>query len=204
MSADEPTSSNVRGRPPKDKRAPRGPAQVQQATIEAAGELFARRGIAAVTVRDVASAAGVNPALVHRYLGGKDEIVRIVLSTLLDRIRTDFEALVSPDVTAMPDEPEQALIVYQQIVAHLVIEGRNIRDYQTEFPLVRFVIDEIQRQTGVDDQTARIRGAQIFALGLAVRLFSPVLLHAVGFGPEGEEELRQSVRRVNFVIGRGD
>jgi AcrR family transcriptional regulator len=204
MSADESLPTGVRGRPPKDKSAPRGPVQVQRAAIDAAAELFADRGIAAVTVRDVATAAGVNPALVHRYLGGKDEVVRAVLAALLDRVRADFETLVAEDIALLPDEPEQALGIYQQIVAHLVIEGRDIRDYQTEFPLVQFVIDEIQRQTEVDEQTARIRGAQIFALGLAVRLFAPVLLRAAGLAPDDEEELRRTMRRVNFYIGRGD
>ncbi len=203
MSADESVPSNVRGRPPKDKGAPRGPVQVQRAAIEAAADLFASRGIAAVTVRDVASAAGVNPALVHRYLGGKDEVVRAVLATLRDRVRADFETLVTHDIMLMPDEPEQALAIYQRIVAHLVIEGRDIRDYQTEFPLVQFVIDEIERQTGVDERTARIRGAQIFAIGLAVRLFAPVLLRAAGLSPDDDDELRRAVRRINCDIGRG-
>lgn len=40
--------------------------------LEAARVLFAERGFRATTVRAVAAAAGVNPALVHHHFGSKD------------------------------------------------------------------------------------------------------------------------------------
>jgi AcrR family transcriptional regulator len=46
--------------------------------VAAAERLFAERGFAAVSVREIAEAAGVSHALVHRYLGSKDEILRAV------------------------------------------------------------------------------------------------------------------------------
>ena len=42
--------------------------------MDAARESFAHKGFAATTIRGVAAAAGVDPALVHHYFGTKDEL----------------------------------------------------------------------------------------------------------------------------------
>ena len=49
------------------------------AMLDAAETLFSQRGFAAVSVRDIAGQAGVSHALVHRYLGSKEEIYHAVL-----------------------------------------------------------------------------------------------------------------------------
>jgi TetR/AcrR family transcriptional regulator, repressor for neighboring sulfatase len=198
-----PPSESGRGRPPKSEGAPWGRDQVQRATIRSATTLFAERGIAAVSVREVAGHAGVNPALVHRYVGGKGELVRGVLGALLDDMRGDLDTFASEDIPVLPRHPEQTLATYQRIAAHIVIEGGDIRDYQTDFPVIRYIIEEIQRRTGTDERTARIRGAQIFALDLAVRLFEPVLMGAAGLTADDADDLHRLVRRVNVSIGEG-
>ena len=199
----EPTESTrpPRGRPPKDSSAPRGREQVVAASVDAATELFADRGIAAVSVREVAARAGVNPALVHRYVGGKTALVQAVVETLLDRMRGDLDTFASNVIPVLPRSPEQTLATYQRIAAHIVIEGGDIRDYQSDFPVIRHIIQEIQRRTGVDGRTARLRGAQIFALDLAVRLFEPVLMQAAGLGPEDADDLHRRVRQLLVAIG---
>ena len=62
---------------------PVGRDEVIQATIRAAAELFAERNPSQVSVREIATRAGVSHALVHRYLGTKDDIFRAALA--LDR-----------------------------------------------------------------------------------------------------------------------
>jgi AcrR family transcriptional regulator len=62
--------------------------------MAAASRLFAERGPDAVSIRDVAAAANVNHALVHRHFGSKDELVRVVVEAALERI-----------AAAWPDEP---------------------------------------------------------------------------------------------------
>jgi AcrR family transcriptional regulator len=60
--------------------APRGDASVTRGVILAAArDLFARRGVDSVSVRQIAAAAGVNHALVHRYFGTKKEMVAEIL-----------------------------------------------------------------------------------------------------------------------------
>ncbi len=201
MNDDEAPTPAVRGRPPKDASAPRGREQVYAATIQAATALFAERGIAAVSVREVATRAGVNPALVHRYVGGKQVLVRAVLTSLIDRMRGDLDTFASNVIPVLPTSPEQTLATYQRIAAHIVIEGGDIRDYQSEFPVIRHIIEEIQNRTGVDARTARLRGAQIFALDLAVRLFEPVLMQAAGLEPTDAGDLHRRVRQLLVAIG---
>ena len=62
---------------------PVGRDEVVQATIRAAAQLFAERNPSQVSVREIATRAGVSHALVHRYLGTKDDIFRAALA--LDR-----------------------------------------------------------------------------------------------------------------------
>jgi AcrR family transcriptional regulator len=190
-----------RGRPPKDAAAPRGRDQVYAATIRAATALFAQRGIAAVSVREVATRAGVNPALVHRYVGGKQVLLKLVLTSLTDAMRSDLDTVAANHVPMLPPLSAQALATYELIAAHIVIEGLDIRDYQSDFPVIRRVIEEIEHRTGVDSRTARCRGAQIFALDLAVRLFEPVLLRAAGLTDDDADDLHLRMRELQVGIG---
>lgn len=59
--------------------APYGREQVMEAVLEAATVLFAERGFAGTSVRDVAVRAGVAHSLVHRHFGTKRALVRAVL-----------------------------------------------------------------------------------------------------------------------------
>jgi TetR/AcrR family transcriptional regulator, repressor for neighboring sulfatase len=60
--------------------APRGDSRVtRKAILAAARELFAKHGVDGVSVRQIAAAAGINHALVHRYFGTKDEMVAEII-----------------------------------------------------------------------------------------------------------------------------
>lgn len=65
-------ASEARARP-RDRRATR------EALLEAAVEVFARRGYDAATTRELAAAAGVNEGLIQRYFGGKAGLLLAVL-----------------------------------------------------------------------------------------------------------------------------
>ena len=51
--------------------------------LDAALNLFAARGIAATSLRDIARAAGVTPALLHYYFGGKPQLVDVLIAERL-------------------------------------------------------------------------------------------------------------------------
>lgn len=64
---------------PATSSRPHGPDEVRAAVVIAATELFAERPPGAVTVREIAERAQVNHALVHRYFGTKEDLLRAVL-----------------------------------------------------------------------------------------------------------------------------
>ncbi|HEV7883543.1 MAG TPA: TetR family transcriptional regulator, partial [Solirubrobacteraceae bacterium] len=51
-----------------------GPTRTRSAILDAARAAFAARGYDAVSVRSVAREAGVDPALVHRFFGSKEQL----------------------------------------------------------------------------------------------------------------------------------
>jgi len=62
------------------KRAPRRDGIMTHTVIlEAAGRVFAERGYADATSKDICAAAGVNTAAVNYYFGGKDSLYEAVL-----------------------------------------------------------------------------------------------------------------------------
>jgi AcrR family transcriptional regulator len=61
-------------------RRRRGREATTAAILDAAEELFYKRGYDGVTVRDVAEQVGVSHALVHQYAGSKTDLFRTVLS----------------------------------------------------------------------------------------------------------------------------
>jgi AcrR family transcriptional regulator len=64
-------SASVKRRPGKDVNASR--------ILDSAQELFAKRGPRAVSIREVAEHAGVSHALVHKYFGSKDDLIKAVI-----------------------------------------------------------------------------------------------------------------------------
>ena len=106
---------------------PHGRDEVVPAIQAAALELLAERGPREVTVRDIAAAAGVNHALVHRHFGTKDELVRTVLRTesaaiaraAAERPRDDL-----PGLLALLDEHP----AYWRLLARIVLDSPSLLD----------------------------------------------------------------------------
>lgn len=87
------------------------PQQRRAQIVQTAGQLFAERPYGAVSVSDVARAAGVTRALVNHYFQTKRELYRAVLRSLMDVgpevVRTDLglpvEQMVATNVDAALD-----------------------------------------------------------------------------------------------------
>lgn len=52
--------------------------------VASAGKLFAERGFAATSLREIARDAGVDPALVHHYFSGKDDLFNACVALAAD------------------------------------------------------------------------------------------------------------------------
>lgn len=69
--------------------------------IEAAIPLFATKGLAAVSVKELADAAGVNIALISYYFGGKDNLYAFVLENQLSILREAIDAISKEEISAV-------------------------------------------------------------------------------------------------------
>jgi AcrR family transcriptional regulator len=114
-----------------------------EAMLDAAEMLFARGGFAAVSVRDIAREAGVSHALVHRYLGSKDEVYRAVLRRNEERI-----------LAAAPDDPDlldsagrmfrEGFVHhrdYLRILAYSALQGRSFDDTMGRFAATERLVE---------------------------------------------------------------
>jgi AcrR family transcriptional regulator len=89
--------------------------------------LFARRGVDAVTVRDIAGAAGVSPALVMRHYGSKDSL-RAAVDEHVARLFEDLLARIGE-----PGDEEalgsRALASLAELVVALLPAGSPVPAY---------------------------------------------------------------------------
>ena len=79
---------------PRGRR--RGSPDTRSAILAAARTSFAQHGFAGTTIRAVASAAGVDAALVHHYFGTKDELFLAALELPVDPRKLIGPVLAGP------------------------------------------------------------------------------------------------------------
>ena len=63
--------------------------------LDAASDVFARRGFHAAPIREIAQAAGLSLAGLYHYVGGKDELLFLVLARALDRLLAMLDAALA-------------------------------------------------------------------------------------------------------------
>ncbi|MBS0570503.1 MAG: TetR family transcriptional regulator, partial [Proteobacteria bacterium] len=102
-----PVPSRKPGRPRADV------ADLRARLLDVAIETFAARGIAATTLRGIAAAAKVTPALLHYYFHNKRKLVDTVLA---ERIEPFVAVSVAPLLAPLPS-PRATL--YRFLEAHM-------------------------------------------------------------------------------------
>ena len=99
--------------------------------IEAGEKLFAKKGLAGVSIRELAKAAGTNSALISYYFGGKEGLYEAVLEKQFSPIALVLQGIKEVPMTPTPTEK---IIAYAKQVA-VVHEKSPV--------LIRFIIAEI-------------------------------------------------------------
>ncbi|MGJ4731229.1 TetR/AcrR family transcriptional regulator, partial [Luteimonas sp. SDU101] len=96
-----------------------GAADRRAAALDAALGCYVQRGIAATTLRDIAGAAGVTPALLHYYFGDAAGLREAVIA---ERLMPVF-ARVRDALLGMPDAPmREVLAVFVDTLCAMVRE----------------------------------------------------------------------------------
>jgi AcrR family transcriptional regulator len=165
---------------------PTGRQEVVAAILDSAAELFARRGPAAASIRDIAVHARVNHGLVFRHFGTKEQLVAAVLNHLASQ----HAALI--DRRAPAQDIEAAGDRQLRVIARALLDGFAVGQLQTSFPGATRLLDEIRPQHP-NDQMARLAAANAVALKLGWQLFEPFLRSAAALQDIDEAQLRQSI-----------
>ncbi|MBU9763866.1 helix-turn-helix transcriptional regulator [Mycobacterium sp. TNTM28] len=172
--------------PAKVGSGPVGRGEVVAAALAAAAELFAERGVAATSIRDIAARSNVNHGLIYRHFGTKEQLVGAVLEHLGGRLT----ALLDGDGPV--DEIDQNMDRHTRVMARALLDGYPIGQLQTRFPGVTRLLDEVLPQFG-DEREGRLAVANAVALQLGWQLFQSFLTSATGLDPIGDDEVRAAV-----------
>ena len=165
---------------------PVGREEVAAAVLDAAAELFAERGPAATSIRDVAARSNVNHGLVFRHFGAKDRLVGAVLDHLGSRLTDLF------DRDAPAAEIERAVDRHTRVVARALLDGYPAGELQTSFPNLVRLLEQVRPRFD-DDVSARLAVANAVALQLGWHLFRPFLVSGLDLGEVGDAALQQSI-----------
>ena len=68
--------------------------------LKAAGDVVARRGFHQASIREIARAAGLSLAGLYHYVGGKDELLFLLLDRSLDRLIEELDEALADARTA--------------------------------------------------------------------------------------------------------
>ncbi|MDH6196960.1 AcrR family transcriptional regulator [Mycobacterium frederiksbergense] len=165
---------------------PVGKEEVVAAALSAAAELFAERGPAATSIRDIAARSKVNHGLIYRHFGTKEQLVGAVLEHLGGRLTTML------DGDAPADEIEQNLDQHMRVMARALLDGYPIGQLQTRFPGVARLLGQVLPRFD-DERSARLAVANAVALQLGWRLFEPFLRSATGLEEVSDDDVRGEV-----------
>lgn len=110
---------------------PQGRDEIRAAVLGSARTLLAERGPEGFSVRDIAAAAGVNHALVHRHFGTKAEVLEQVLAEEASAVATAVAAWSATRSTSAGETPDVAALLtvlaefpsYWRTLAHTVLEA---------------------------------------------------------------------------------
>jgi AcrR family transcriptional regulator len=150
-----------------------------------------------VRLRDVAQAADVHPALIGRYIGTKDDLVKQVF----ERVSNDVAASVADHPLAGQGFAPGSLVwTWARIASALVISGRSLTG-MTGFNPVTVMASTLQDAYGLDPRAAHLRASQIVAAALGWGLFEDYLIEAGGLGDVPLETVRDELTRSMRRLG---
>jgi AcrR family transcriptional regulator len=169
-----------------DGSKPLGKEEVVAAVLAAASELFAERGPAATSIREVAARAGVNHGLLHRHFGSKRQLLAATLQHL-----ADYGAALR-DSGASQQQLEAVHELQARVMVRSMLDGFPVEELQQRFPGMERFLDEV-RSGDSDDRRARLMAAHGMALQFGWGLMAPTLRVAFGLNDLSDADLRAAV-----------
>ncbi|MFN2538007.1 MAG: TetR/AcrR family transcriptional regulator [Mycobacteriales bacterium] len=81
------------------------PVDRRDVILERAADLFAKQGVAATTVREIAEAVGILSGSLYHHFASKDEIVDAIVSSFMNDLVQRYDAVMAAD-----DDPHARLV----------------------------------------------------------------------------------------------
>jgi len=175
--------------PRRESGAPAGPDEVRRAVLDAAADLFVKVGLHRVSLRDIAAAADVHPALIGRYIGKREELVTAVFDDLTTQLAA---AVMDNPLEGQGHGPDTVMGRWVLVANQLVIDGRPIAG-RNEFNPVMAMASTLMEGYGLDDLASRVRAAQIVATALGWRIFEEYLVASAHLDDVPIETLREEL-----------
>jgi TetR/AcrR family transcriptional regulator len=175
---------------------------IRAALLDAAGKLFLKHGFERVTARQIATAAGTTPAMIHYYFSNKLGLFRAMLDSAIAPLRERLAALVLQKDGAL-DVPALITAHMRMVATHswipvfilnevLVEKGRFratfIREIASrQLPLVVELLER-GRVAGAfrSDLNPKLAALSLLSLCMFPFLTKPVSATALGLKYEGE------------------
>jgi TetR/AcrR family transcriptional regulator, repressor for neighboring sulfatase len=166
--------------------APQGKEEVVAAVLCSAADLFAQRGLAATSIRDIATHSNVNHGLIHRHFGSKDGLVAAVL----DHLGQHLAELLAQQAEggAIADAVDRQL----RVLAYASLDGYPVGELQSRFPTMNTLLEAVRAQHPTD-LSARLAAAHTIALQLGWCLFGDFLRASTGLEDMDDRTFARSV-----------
>jgi TetR/AcrR family transcriptional regulator, repressor for neighboring sulfatase len=169
-----------------DTSKPLGKEEVVAAVLSAASELFAEKGPAATSIREVAARAGVNHGLLHRHFGSKRQLLAATLQHLADSGAKLRESGAPAEQLAAAQE------LHARVMVRSTLDGFPIEELQKRFPAMERFLEQV-RSGHTDEHRARLVAAHAMALQFGWGLMAPTLRAAFGLHDLSDAEVRAAV-----------
>ena len=172
----------------------------------AAEELFAARGYAGTSVRDIASAAGVNGAMIHYYFGNKEGLYHSILETAASEVRSLLKEAAGDDqptrerltrfihayATYIFGHPNLARIIHREMLAggkHLkqVVQKQLGKNYA----MLREIIREGVRRGELRPVDVDLTPLSLIGMIVFFQIGRPIISEALGKERYDEQFIRR-------------
>jgi TetR/AcrR family transcriptional regulator, repressor for neighboring sulfatase len=173
--------------------APLGRVEVVAAVLESAADLFAERGPAATSIRDIAARSRVNHGLIHRHFGSKDRLVGAVL----DHLGQHLAGLLA--VKAEGSIVGEAVDRQLRVLARTSLDGYSIGELQSRFPTMEVLLESVRARHS-SELDARLAAAHTIALQLGWCLFGDFLRASTGLEDLDDRTFARSVGNTVALI----
>lgn len=158
---------------------PRGRDEIVAAVVRAATELIAARGPAAVSLRDVATAAHVTLSQIYRHVGNKEDLLVAVLS---EEVAAAAGPSAAPDLDLATflrtlfrlDAPA----LRTRLQARIILDGYDLPALQSRFPGIELGTKLLKES--IPDEETRVRAAVFAAFFAGWQLLGPAYLRVTG------------------------